>query len=359
MDALKKPHVEAPSSGRPHWLTAAEHDGPRGATTRSSAAQSFGSLAEAAGAVLDLLAAMLPQSAIFIAHRDEIDDVIGVIDARPGAADELDFGLPIAFAELQAQDLDWQPRDTADDDELPASTAPLRIGAYDYVGIPLALIDGSRVGTLCIVSRQGSAAAASDFSLLVRTLARLLASELEREHSERSLLRRAHTLVQVNAELSVHAETDPLTGLPNRRAFDRTLSTRWLESVSTDTAASLGIFDLNDFKAINDTLGHKTGDFVLCAAANAFSKACRGGDTISRIGGDEFAVILAGCSDQRGCVEFAQRANERLLEDLRDSGVHATLSEGFAQLADFPSAEAAFEAADRAMYGKKRGRRLE
>jgi diguanylate cyclase (GGDEF)-like protein len=235
---------------------------------------------------------------------------------------------------------------------------PLRIGAYDYLGIPLALTDGSRVGTLCIVSRQGGSAAGSDFSLLVHTLARLLASELEREHSERSLLRRAHTLVEVNAELSVHAENDPLTGLPNRRAFDRTLSTRWLESVGTDTAASLGIFDIDDFRSINDTLGHKTGDLVLCAAANAFSHACRSGDTISRIGGDEFAVILAGCPDQRGCGEFAQRANERLIEELRDSGVQVTLSQGFAQLADFPSAEAAFEAADRAMYGKKRGHRL-
>src|SRR3954447_1875761 len=93
------------------------------------------------------------------------------------------------------------------------------------------------------------------------------------------------------------AERDPLTGVHNRRSFDRALAHALYDSQGEDDVA-LVVFDFNDFKLINDEHGHPVGDAVLSAVADACRDVGRDGDCLARIGGDEFALIAPGAGQE-------------------------------------------------------------
>ena len=87
--------------------------------------------------------------------------------------------------------------------------------------------------------------------------------------------------------------SDPLTGVPNRRAFDQALRSQWRKSLRESDPISVMMIDIDNFKSFNDTFGHLVGDEVLCAVARALSNAVRQErDTLARFGGEEFSVIL-------------------------------------------------------------------
>ncbi len=90
------------------------------------------------------------------------------------------------------------------------------------------------------------------------------------------------------------AHEDPLTGLPNRRAFDSALDA----AVASGRPFSLLLIDVDRFKAINDTHGHTVGDEVLCAIASRTRAAVRASDTLARIGGDELALVAPGAAGE-------------------------------------------------------------
>lgn len=112
--------------------------------------------------------------------------------------------------------------------------------------------------------------------------------------------------------LAYQTEHDALTGLANRRAFDRILDIEVERSKRSKTPLSLAIFDLDDFKHINDTYGHPKGDEVLSRFAEILRKTTRRYDLAARYGGEEFALIMAGS----GLVK-AQRLLERLITDFK------------------------------------------
>jgi diguanylate cyclase (GGDEF)-like protein len=98
--------------------------------------------------------------------------------------------------------------------------------------------------------------------------------------------------------LSLHlarhgAAHDPLTNIANRRTFDAALHTAAVQSSRYGWAFTLVLIDLNEFKAVNDSVGHAVGDDLLRLFGYALRRSVRSGDTAARIGGDEFAVILA------------------------------------------------------------------
>ncbi|NUR06494.1 MAG: EAL domain-containing protein [Nocardioidaceae bacterium] len=121
----------------------------------------------------------------------------------------------------------------------------------------------------------------------------------------------AFRTVRRAAEHGRGAGVDELTGLPNRRAFNDLL-TETLQGRATADPLGLLIIDLDDFKAVNDTLGHHNGDALLRLVAARLHEVLRDGDVLARIGGDEFAVVLPGADAER-----AGETAERLRAALR------------------------------------------
>jgi diguanylate cyclase (GGDEF)-like protein len=113
-------------------------------------------------------------------------------------------------------------------------------------------------------------------------------------------------------ELAHQTRHDPLTGLANRRAFEKVLKMELERSYRSGTSLTLAIMDLDDFKAVNDTHGHLCGDRVLVGMAGILLGHKRGYDLAARIGGEEFALILPGS----GLMQ-AETTLERLLEESR------------------------------------------
>lgn len=162
------------------------------------------------------------------------------------------------------------------------------------------------------------------------------------------------------SQLLHQAHYDSLTDLPNRvLAFDR-LSQLIAESQRSNSKVALFFLDLDDFKKINDTMGHDAGDKVLKDAANRLHSTLRSGDTVGRLGGDEFIMICGGLSDTKAACSVA----ENLIDEFREAFIHEdrelilTASVGIAIYPDNGETPAELlQNADTAMYhSKQQGR---
>lgn len=149
------------------------------------------------------------------------------------------------------------------------------------------------------------------------------------------------------------AVTDTLTGLKNRRALDRALA-RFL---STSTPFALMHLDLDFFKAVNDTLGHAAGDFVLMHVARSLRDLTREGDVIARVGGDEFVLILPACIDRAVIERIGTSIIEKLETPLDYKGTPARISGSIGTITWDGREEAEIEQlmddADVALYASK------
>lgn len=105
---------------------------------------------------------------------------------------------------------------------------------------------------------------------------------------------------RVGHQLSHEATHDPLTGLLNRRGFERRLSSVLTDLDGTATGHVLLYLDLDGFKMVNDTWGHDAGDDLLRTLGHQFSAQMRSGDSVARLGGDEFAILLENCPPAEG-----------------------------------------------------------
>jgi two-component system cell cycle response regulator len=127
--------------------------------------------------------------------------------------------------------------------------------------------------------------------------------------------------------LNQQATRDGLTGLYNRRYFDETLSDHVAAASRYKRELSLVMFDLDDFKRVNDTKGHPAGDDVLRQFAEILKSTARKADIVCRYGGDEFAIILpeTGKAD-------ADTFVERIVESLEGLQISQTVTAGVAAL---------------------------
>jgi diguanylate cyclase len=154
------------------------------------------------------------------------------------------------------------------------------------------------------------------------------------------------------------ALNDPLTGLRNRRGFDRVLD----EVMSGAGESSLLLIDIDHFKRINDTYGHLFGDKVIRAVGMAIKANVKGQDTVARIGGEKFAVILPGTA-LVGASALAEKIrgvvmNGRIRRIDSDELIgNITVSVGVAMHRPEEAAEAFLHRADQALYAAKRGGR--
>src|SRR5437899_12249130 len=121
---------------------------------------------------------------------------------------------------------------------------------------------------------------------------------------------------------------DPLTGLFNRRYIEQRLEDEISRSQRHGRALSVILFDLDEFKQVNDTYGHGAGDALLKAFAERLSRATRGSDASARYGGDEFLVVLPGCEPEN--VQAVLKRPEGISEDIEGHKVAVALSAGCA-----------------------------
>jgi diguanylate cyclase (GGDEF)-like protein len=174
------------------------------------------------------------------------------------------------------------------------------------------------------------------------------------------LLRRIEELEQRLTQAEALAERDPLTGALNRRGFMRALERAIAFVDRYQEPAAVIFIDLDGFKAVNDGFGHAAGDAVLKHVARLLMSHVRESDSIGRLGGDEFGVILA-----RAAPDEAVRKGEALAALISDTpslfaGVahRVAASAGARSLMQADDPEMALAAADEAMYADKRARRL-
>ncbi len=159
----------------------------------------------------------------------------------------------------------------------------------------------------------------------------------------------------LEGRLSDAASKDPLTGLANRRVFDERLETALARSRDGASAGCLVIADIDHFKRVNDKFGHPCGDTVLRDVAAILSGSLRGTDTICRIGGEEFALILWGLDIEDGyalCERVRQRLARTPIETL-SGPVNVTISMGIVDIGRHVLAGEAVQAADHALYDAK------
>ena len=192
---------------------------------------------------------------------------------------------------------------------------------------------------------------------------RIEAADRELRDAYQKLLEQSDALRQSNAELERLSLTDPLTGLGNRRLFEKCIETDMALFRRHGDLSSLLVLDLDRFKVVNDTYGHDVGDTILCRFADLLRQHMRETDAVCRLGGEEFAVFLRR-TDAPTAMEIAEKLRRRLEAMVVDSPagarVSVTASIGAAILSrplNLTSAEALYKAADEAMYAsKQRGR---
>jgi diguanylate cyclase (GGDEF)-like protein len=194
----------------------------------------------------------------------------------------------------------------------------------------------------------------------IAALARTIPSELSVLLAEIERLQAALHAEQARVqELEASADTDPLTGVFNRRGFDRELK-RSLSYVKRYwTRAALIYVDLDGFKPVNDAHGHAAGDTILKAVGAKLAANVRASDTVARLGGDEFGLILwnLGEADAASKAWALEAAIAEATVEWEGTTLGVGASIGFAMLGPEDELAGVLARADAAMYARKRARK--
>jgi diguanylate cyclase (GGDEF)-like protein/PAS domain S-box-containing protein len=287
--------------------------------------------AEAAAATQQIVTEVLARAASL---DDVLPEVLILLSARLGLGRAAIWTADGADGTLRPVGV-WPPEH--DDDGADARKTmvgrAMRSGEPEPGAVPLAVAD-EVLAVLEYEHVPGYEPDAEDRALLA-TLNRQLALFLDR-------LRRTEQVVGLAREVA----TDPLTGLPNRRAWQQALPRELARAERADTPLCLAVLDLDHFKAFNDEHGHPAGDRLLRESADRWRAALRRSDLLARYGGEEFIVLLPDC-DIEAAVE--------LLEMLRLATPEGqTCSVGVARWSPDEAPEQLVARADAAMYAAKR-----
>lgn len=217
------------------------------------------------------------------------------------------------------------------------------IGAY--AGAAIHEPDGSLFGAICGLDPQvrtddpAFTAAAPLLQLLGQLLTMVLAANRQRDEADRAA-----------STARSEADLDVLTGLVNRRGWERLVQEESARFARTGDPTVVAMIDLDRLKAVNDEQGHEAGDDYIRAAGAALRDAVRAYELVARLGGDEFGVLMTRCTEAQ-----AEARIERLYASLERAGVAGSV--GWAPISVLRGFPAALVEADEAMYAAKRARR--
>ena len=215
--------------------------------------------------------------------------------------------------------------------------APENVAIHGGLAVPMPG-EGGSIGYLTIFTRDKARTFAEDDVRELETLATHAGPAIENARR----FREARQL----------ADLDALTGLHNRRFFHETLAREVARAHRYDRRLALVIFDLDDFKDINDKIGHLAGDSVLAEAAGRIRSVVRSADIACRVGGDEFAVVLPESSLDDADQLYRRIQNEVSARPIGQIG-KVFLSAGVTELRPEDDAVTFFERADHALYRAK------
>lgn len=182
-------------------------------------------------------------------------------------------------------------------------------------------------------------------------------ARLQHEHTHATALtQRIQTLELEIRQLSDEVSTDPLTQIANRRGLMRSFDERRQSAQQMGQALCIGLLDVDNFKKLNDTLGHQTGDEALKFLSRRISESLRPQDAVARYGGEEFVVLLPE-TDQANGVDILTRLQRQLSAEFFEHDqqqVFITFSAGVTVYRQDEAIEAALDRADMALYEAKR-----
>jgi diguanylate cyclase (GGDEF)-like protein len=221
-----------------------------------------------------------------------------------------------------------------------------------YAGHPLRMLDGSKVGTLCVMDIRPRRLRESDLETL-----RFLAGWVQDDLQMQVLNEGQAALIAERDELRRRSMLDPLTHAWNRDAVLEVLERELARAARDGSPLSVIMADVDHFKDVNDSFGHPAGDRVLVGVVENLRAALRPYDAVGRFGGEEFLAVLPRCGGTAAHA-IAERMRGKVEAERFETSsgvVRATLSLGVATLAPTPGTDAPglIEAADRALYRAK------
>jgi diguanylate cyclase (GGDEF)-like protein len=307
------------------------------------AGRSFQSFSQATGSVLETLAREFPQSVLIVSQLDYAEGEYRVLDARGDARAGLEAGLtlPLDAAPCFHMATDAASRLCNDISADPIYGSLELFSTRDvsaYVGAPLELSDGSRVGALAALSLSPDAYDTEDLELL-SVAARMLGYEWERVRREREVRRLSGLLRQQDV-------SDPLTGLADRQRFSASLDREWQLTQRGGVSSYLVVLTVEGLVATNERFGSAMGDLLIKDVARALSAVTRGTDVVGRVTGSQFGVVLVDCNGEEGAAAFCGRLRAALDRVTSERPAPVEISFGVQSLGDAPSAPTVLELAE-------------
>ncbi len=262
------------------------------------------------------------------------------IEAVDGATPSEVGGAIQAALRSDREAMDTVPTSTTDD-STPFATAASAAGYGAVMAAPIRDQEGTVLGVLTAFCQRTAVLNRATTELL-HEMAQISSIAIEQHRLSEALLRQA--------------QYDALTELPNRALLSDRLERAIRDADRGDHAVGVLLLDLDEFKLINDSLGHSAGDQLLQEVASRLRDCMRGGDTVARLGGDEFVLIVPLQQDNDYCTDIAERVLGALQRQVRiaEREVTARPSIGISMYPqDGRTPEALLQAADTAMYAAK------
>ena len=280
-----------------------------------------------------IVAGLLPAGGFCVALYDAAQDALSfpyhVDEHEPAPASNLPAASALSAEVIRSGRVLLLPPDAA-------------AHSMSWLGVPLATQRGI-IGSVAVQSHHAAAGYGPRDVELLQFVSTQIATAIERKQMEMSLL---HS-----------ARHDSLTDLPNRELFHDRLQAALLLAARNETRLALLYLDLDRFKQVNDTLGHPVGDLLLQETARRLRQCVRDSDTVGRVGGDEFLVLLNGIPLQKHALSIAEKIRVALDEPFALAGhlVHVAPSIGIALYPEHgDDYRQLIRSADAAMYAAKK-----